>query len=313
VLDVKRLKIFREVARLGSFSRAADALHYSQPAISHQISRLEFEVGAQLLERRPRGAILLTEVGSVLLGHAELLLGRMHDAEAELAEVIDARTSCVRLGAFATASATIVPHAIARVRRICPDATFTLIEGEASLTMEELRDHKIDIAVVFDDSLHPITEDEDVEVRYFFDDPMLLALPRRHRLARHEEVELGAFQDEDWIGGAGRETPCSLILRAACEEAGFEPRVSFNSGNYQAVQRLVAAGVGVALVPGLAINVAHPDVVIRSLRPQSPRRRIGVGVRRSGYRRPAVQVMLDELEQACDAYAMRELDSASAV
>lgn len=302
MLDLKRLKIFREVARCGSFSRAAEAMDYSQPAVSHHISRLELEVGVQLLERRQSGGAQLTEAGSVLLAHAEVLLGLMTDAESELADVIDASVRTVRLGAFATASATIVPEAIARLRRVDPEVTFTLIEGEASETIERLVGRQIDIAVVFDDPLHPIAENEQVELRYLYRDPMLLALPRRHPLARNDGVELDELRDDDWIEGAGRDTPCSLILTTVCHEAGYEPRISFNSGNYQVVQRLVAAGVGVALIPELAITGADSGVIISSLLPQNPARRIGVAVLRNRYRRPAVQMMLDELERACEAY-----------
>ena len=306
MLDLKRLKIFREVARLGSFSGAAYALDYSQPAVSHHISRLELEVGAQLIERRPRGGTALTPAGDLLLAHAEILLDRMADAEAELAETIRCTKTCVRLGAFATASATIVPQAIGAVRRLSSDTTFTLIEGEGVETIERLRARHVDIGLVFDDPLHPLVVDDDVELRYLYDDPMLLALPREHPLTRRDVVTLRDLRDEHWIEGAGRETPCSLILLAACEEAGFEPRVAFSSGNYQVVQRLVAAGVGVALVPELAITGADPGVVIRTLDPGGLGRRIGVAVRRNGYRSSAVELTLAQLEEACDAYAAEQ-------
>jgi DNA-binding transcriptional LysR family regulator len=305
MLDLRRLKIFREVARLRSFSAAALALDYSQPAVSHHISRLELEVGAQLLERSHRGGVTLTEAGEVLLEHAETLLARMEDAEAELAEVTFASSSRVRLGAFATASATIVADALVRVRHLRPDLTITLVEGEYPETIERLKSRHIDIAVVFDDPLHPVPPDEQVEIRYLYEDPLLLALPRRHRLAQQDTVDIADLEADAWIEGAGRETPCSLILFAACQEAGYEPRIGFSSGNYQVVQRLVAAGVGVALVPELALWGPYPDVVIRPLTPRNPYRRIGVAVLRGGYRRPPVEAMLAEIEKVCEGSSDR--------
>jgi len=307
MLDLKRLRVFREVARLGSFSGAAAALDYSQPAVSHHVSRLELEVGTQLMERGSRGGTVLTAAGELLLQHAELLLDRMADAEAELAETIHSAKACVRLGAFATASATLVPHAIGAVRRISPQTTFTLIEGEGAETLERLRSRHVDIAIVFDDPLHPLAVDSDIELRYLYDDSMLLALPREHRFSRNNDVvDLADLRDEYWIEGAGRETPCSLILLAACERAGYEPRVAFSSGNYQVVQRLVAAGVGVALVPELAITGADPSVVVRTLGPANLYRRIGVAVRGDGYRSEAVKLMLAQFAEACEMYAAEQ-------
>jgi DNA-binding transcriptional LysR family regulator len=306
MLDIRRLKVFHEVAQLGSFSAAAVALDYSQPAISHHISRLELEVGARLLERTSsRGGVVLTDAGRVLLRHAAALLARMEDAEAELAEVTLARDHTLRLGAFATASATIVVDAIARLRRVCPDISLTLVEGEYPETIERLKGRHIDIAVVFDDPLHPVPPDELVEISYVYEDPILLMMPGTHRLARQETVDLADLTGDDWIEGAGRETPCSLILVTACEAAGFEPRIAFNSGNYQVVQRLVAAGVGVALVPELALAGAGPGVVTRPLASQLSRR-VGVAVRRGGYQRPPVKAMLTELENACRGRAAHQ-------
>lgn len=302
MLDLKRLKAFREVARQGSFSAAADVLNYTQPAVSHHVSRLELEVGARLLERR-RSGVVLTEAGRVLLAHAEVLLVRATDAESELAELVNRGQSLVRLGSFATASATIVAEAIASVRRFHPEVELTLIEGDDMLA--DVKGRTVDIAVVFDDVEHPMPKDEAIELRFLYEDPLLLAMPRRHPLAGKEVVELGDLRDEAWIEGAGTDTPCSLILAAACEEVGFEPQVAFNSGNYQVVQRLVAAGVGVALVPELTIVGADPEVVIRALRPRCPSRRVGIAIRR-GYRSAALLAVVAALDRAFESYAAQQ-------
>jgi DNA-binding transcriptional LysR family regulator len=306
VLDLKRLKVLAEVARCGSFSGAADAMDYSQPAISNNISRLELEVGARLLDRRRSGGVQLTEAGTVLLGHAHVLLEQMADAEEELSELIETSQRLVRLGAFATASATIVAQTVARFRNT-KNVSFTLIEGESSEMFERLKSRQIDLALVFDDAAHPIADDELVELRYLYRDPMLIALPARHPLAKQEHVDITALAHEAWIEGAGRESPCSLILNGLCEEAGFDPRVSFNSGNYQVVLSLVGAGVGVALVPELAIPRSGVDPSVTLCRPkyEDVVRRIAVAVLRNRYRPPAAQAVLEEVERACSKWAAR--------
>ena len=290
------------MARLRSFSAAASSLDYSQPAVSHHMSRLELEVGVQLLERRSRGGVTLTPAGRTLFSHAELLLAQMSDAEAELAEIGSAVENRVRLGAFATAGATIVADALVRVRAERPELAVSLVEGSLSETMERVRSRHIDIGVVFDDPLHPIPTDEHTEVRYLYDDPLLLALPRRHPLAREDVIDLVALCDDEWIAGAGPETPCSLILAAACQAVGYEPRIAFSSGNYQVVQRLVAAGVGIALVPELALFGAHPEVVTRRVAPATRYRRVAVATR-VGCHTPGVETMLTHVERVCREYA----------
>jgi DNA-binding transcriptional LysR family regulator len=300
MLDLRRLKVFSEVARLRSFSAAAASLDYSQPAVSHHMSRLELEVGVQLLERRNPGGVTLTPAGHALLRHAEILLAQIADAEAELAQISAAVENRVRLGAFPTAGATLVADALVRVRAHRPELAVSLVEGEPTETMERLKSRHIDIGVVFDDPLHPLPADDQIDIRYLYDDPLLLALPRRHPLARAEAVDLVDLRDDEWIAGAGPETPCSLILAAACQAAGYEPRIAFSSGNYQVVQRLVAAGVGIALVPELALSGAHPEVVTRRIAPVTPHRRVGVATR--GGCSPGLELVLTYIEAVCREY-----------
>lgn len=304
-LNPSRLAVFRAVARHGTFSAAASALNYSQPAVSHHVCRLEAEIGFQLFERGNRGRVRLTDAGLTLLPHAERMLSQMACAEAELDELVRKREERVRIASFATAGATVVADAIADFRRRCPDVELQLDEAEAADALRALAERRIDIAVVFDDPGHPLETGEAIEARYVHDDPLLLALPRRHRLARRAAINLADLQSDHWIQGAGDDTPCSLILHAACEELGFTPRVSFRSGNYQVVQRLVAAGVGVALVPELAIAGADPEVIIRPVQSRTPVRRIVVATRAD--RRPPAAVMglVEALESTCERYRAR--------
>lgn len=303
MLDLKRLAVFREIVRRGSFSAAADALNYSQPAISHHVARLELELGVQVLERS-RDGVTPTPAGRALLGHAEALLTRACDAEDHIARVAHGDRHSVRLGAFATASATIVVDAIGAYRAVAPDVTLTLLEGDPADTLEALRGRHVDVGVVFDDSQHPLSSAEGIVVEYALDDPMLLTLPRTHPLAERANVDVADLAGDAFIEGAGEETPASLMLMAACQRAGFEPSIAFNSGNFHVVQELVAMGLGVALVPALALMRPHPDVVMRAISPPSARR-IGIAYRQITADEPHVVHLLDVLRATCRQWGRR--------
>lgn len=305
MLDLKRLRVFREVARLGSFSAAASALQYSQPAISHHVSRLELETGTQLIERT-RSGHTLTPAGTVLLRHADRILDRVHDAESELAEVISGNNRRVRLCGFSTGSATLLVDALARVRRTIPDLKLTLVESEPSDSLALLVGRDADLGLIFDSPERGLVSDDGLQCSYLLEDAMLLAMPAGHRLVGEPQVPLEMLRDEDWIEGAGDETPCSLILVDACQRAGFEPQVAFQSGNYQVVQRMVAAGLGVALIPTLALMRREPGIVLRPLAPTTPVRRVGIATPRGVYRSPGLARMVEELQYVCAAQQVRQ-------
>ena len=302
MLDLKRLRVFQEVARSGSFSAAAVRLNYSQPAVSHHIARLELEVGARLVERGPRGATRLTAAGAVLLDEADRLLAAMADAQRRLAEAIETGQHRVRLAAFDTASATFVADAVGWLRRTHPELDITLVDADPAAVLEALRASQIDIGLVFDDERHPLCVEDGLVLRPLFEDPMWIALPTRHPLARHAQVDLASLRNEPWIEGAGTTTPSSLILASVCHDAGFTPRIAFNSGNYQVVLRLVAAEVGVALVPGLASAVPN-GVVLRPAKGRQPVRRIALVRRANAMRTASIRTVCRALETASEAWA----------
>ena len=303
MLDLKRLQVFREIVRRGSFSAAADALNYSQPAVSHHIARLELELGTRVLERA-RDGVRLTPAGRLLIDHAEVLLARAAEAEDQILAITLGDRPRVRLGAFATASATIVAEAIGAFRRAAPDVPVTLVEGDPADTLEALRGGHIDVGVVFDDPRHPLRAAPGTKLEHLLEEPMLLTLPRGHRLAAGSPVDLADLANDEFIEGAGEETPVSLILMAACEHAGFEPKIAFNSGNFHVVQELVAIGLGVALVPALALQRPHPGVAVRALDP-APVRRIGVAYRETAAEQAYVAGFLDLLRATSAGWRRR--------
>jgi DNA-binding transcriptional LysR family regulator len=300
MLNVARLRILREVARQGSFSAAAEALSYTQSAVSQQIAALEAETGMQLLERRPRG-VLLTTAGQALVGHTEGILARLSAAEDELSAIAGLHGGQLRMASFPTAGATLMPLAIATFRSRHPEVTLTLAEGEPQNIAPRLNAGELDLALLFEFDDTEIPLQENLTRVALLQDPLYLALPQQHPLVDKRALRLEDLQGEAWIQ-TSQASPCARHVVRSCHAAGFEPRVSFQSDDYQTVQGLVAAGVGVALIPELALSVLREDIVIRALSPATPVRQViaatPVGTRLT----PAAPAMLGILQDAASRY-----------
>jgi len=302
MLGVGRLRVLVEVARRGSFSGAAEALSYTQSAVSQQIATLEAEAGVTLLERHARG-VRLTSAGAVLCEHAEGVLARLEAAEAELAAIAGLRAGRLRMASFPTAGATLMPLAIAGFRDEHPDVELTLAEGEPEQIAPRLRAGELDLALLFefDEPLGGLEGARRVEL---LEDPMYLALPREHRLAGKDDLRLGDLRGQAWVQ-TSLQSPCARHVVRCCHAAGFEPNVAFESDDYQTVQGLVAAGVGVALIPELAFFDRPPtreDIAIRALSPRPPSRRVFAAAPDDARLSPAAPAMIAVLERAARAY-----------
>jgi DNA-binding transcriptional LysR family regulator len=311
MLDVRRLRVLREVAVRGSFSAAADSLAYTQSAVSQQIATLEREAGTRLVERTPRG-VRLTDAGRVLVEHAEAILARLADAEAELEAIAGLRGGRLRLAGFPSAAATIVPVAIARFRERHPGIELTLVPAEPEPGRELLRGGEVDIAL---DILagFDCVRDDGLARTHLLDDPMHVALPASHPRAHARHLRLEDLAGEPWIVGSTGSCPDAAIFLRACQAAGFEPRVTFENDDYTAIQGFVAAGVGVSFIPDLGLSSVREDIVIRSLGRRPPARRIYAATLAGSYRSPAKQAMLDILVEVGGEFAgsRRELALAS--
>jgi DNA-binding transcriptional LysR family regulator len=297
MLNVVRLRVLKEVAYRGSLSGAADALSYTQSAISQQIATLEAEAGMALLERHPRG-VSLTAAGQTLLGHAEGILARLDAADAALTAIAGLRGGRLRMASFPTAGATLMPLAIATFRSSYPDVELTLAEGEPEQIAPRLRAGELDLALLFEFAGESVLA-KDVTRLELLEDPMHLALPRDHRLAAQDELGLEDLAQEPWVQ-TSRSSPCARQVVRSCHAAGFEPNVSFESDDYQTVQGLVAAGVGVALIPELALSVVREDIVIRALSPGPPVRQVIAAAPAGARLVPAATAMLGVLELAAE-------------
>jgi DNA-binding transcriptional LysR family regulator len=299
MLDVTRLRVLVAVARHGSVTAAARALNYAQPSVSHHIARLEAETGARLTQRAGRG-IRLTDAGRLLAERAEEIIGRLDAAENELAAHMGLRGGRIRLAAFPSALGTIVPAAAARLEAEHPGMDLTLAEAEPPEALRMLRAGYVDVALVFrhtQDGLAaapPADIEDGTRARLLLDDPIYLVTqacansssansssdgqrsddprsddprsdgqPPPGRRAHPAEPDLAAFADRRWIAGCER---CRSYLLWQCEAAGFTPKIAFTTDDFVAVQALVAAGLGVTTLPGLALRAArHPGIQATAL------------------------------------------------
>jgi DNA-binding transcriptional LysR family regulator len=296
MLNVNRLNVLREVIAHGSFSEAADALSYSQSAVSQAIATLEGEAGVSLIERS-RGGVRPTAAGAALAGHVSGILAQMETAEAELAAIAAGHGGRLRTASFPTAGASLMPQAIAGFRASHPGVELTLAEGEPEEIAPRLRAGEFDLVLLFE--FEGVGERLGAGMRRFelLDDPLHLAMRRDHPLASRERVRLEDLREESWVQTSAA-SPCARHVIRSCHAAGFEPRVSFESDDYQTVQGLVAAGVGVALIPQLALSTLRPDIQVRALHPRSPVRKVFAATPRGAAATPAVATMLNVLREA---------------
>jgi DNA-binding transcriptional LysR family regulator len=300
MISSSRLRVLAELAKHNSFSGAAEALDYTQSAVSKQVAALEREVGTRLVVRDVR-PVCLTAAGEALVGHARAVLERLTVAEAELAAIAALETGRLRLGTFSSAGATLVVQALADFRRRFPGVRVTLLEAGRDRLVEAVRAGELDVSVVFDFPVLGLTVDEGLESRHLLDDPHVLLLHPEHRLARKRRVTIADLRDEDWLFPTlGPDSPTLKRFTAACSAAGYEPRVVFRVNDCEMFQALIASGVGVGFLPRIALHPIHPGVVVKVVE-NAPSRRI-LALVLPGMRSPASEAFLELLGNYAAAY-----------
>jgi DNA-binding transcriptional LysR family regulator len=301
MLDLTRLRVLAAVARHGSVTAAARALHYAQPSVSHHLARLEAETGTRLLQRVGRG-VRLTEAGRLLAERAEEILGRLDAAEAELAEHAGLRAGRVRLAAFPSALGTYVPEAAARFTAANPGVELRFVEAEPPDALRLLRAGEVDVAVVFHHEDEPSPAGDGVRTTALLTEPLYLVTKAggRGRLAAHAE--------DAWIAGCER---CRQHLLRQCAAAGFTPRIAFTTDDFVAVQALVAAGLGVTTLPALAL-AAHRDPGVRVSRLPGAARSVCAATYGEPPDPPAPARLLAELADAARAWRLAHPDATGA-
>jgi DNA-binding transcriptional LysR family regulator len=302
MLDSRRLRVLCEVARHGSFSAAAPALGYTQPAVSRQIATLEAEVGAVLVRRVPQGAVL-TDAGRLLSERGAAVLAYLQDMEDELHALLGMEGGTLRLATFASAAGSIVPRAVACFRDRHPEVELTVEMFDPDESIPRLRAGEFDLVMSHDPREDPERKGQadDLDVVPLFDDPMYVALPAGHPLCAASDLSMSDFASEPWMLATGRTCPDARLFMRACHDAGFEPRIAFQNDDYGAILGFVAAGVGVALVPDIVTRAVRGDVVIRELDPAPPPRPISV-ILPAGYRSPSASAMLAILQEVGEAW-----------
>ena len=296
-LDLQTVRVVRQVAEHGSLTAAAEALGYSQPAVSQQLRRFEERTGIALVERVGRG-IRLTQSGRVLARHANAVATALEAAAGELAEIRGLRAGRVRLVAFPSASASVVPRLIAALGAAHPGVSVTYVEAEPPEAVAAVRADRADLAITFS---YPGDRDDPhrasargLDVRAFGEEPIRLVLPSGHPAAASDVVDLAALRDDPWIAGCPR---CRGHLLELADAAGFAPRIAFETDNFVAVEGMVAQALGVALLPALALAASprHPDVVTRPTA-RADVRSLHLVTARGAERVPAVAAAIAALE-----------------
>jgi DNA-binding transcriptional LysR family regulator len=295
MLSVTRLLVLHEAARTGSLTLAAEALSYTTSAVSQQIALLERETGAQLLERHARG-VRLTEAGRVLAEHAATVLADLEAAEDALDAVLHGAGGRLRFASFPTANAVLMPRAVAAFRPRHPGVELVLSEQDRDDGLAGVANRELDLALVYEFSLVPIVVPATVELRPLLVDAVYIMLPASHRLAHLRRLRMADLADEPWIQGV-RSGSTLDVLPLAARASGFEPQIVFRTNDQTTVRGLVAAGLGIAMVPSLIVQSLPPDVVVLPLDEPALTRTVMVASP-SSRPVPAGAAMIEALETA---------------
>jgi DNA-binding transcriptional LysR family regulator len=320
MLNVWRLQLLRELSRRGSIKAAAEAMSVTPSAVSQQLAILEKEAGVGLLEKSGRG-VRLTDAAMLLVRHADSITGAIAAAEADLAGLQSQVTGTLRIAAFPTAARAIMPPVMTALSHRHPSLRVTLRDLEAAEALTALQMDEIDVALVDEYDEPARIRPAGLEFCEFLTDPLFLALPPGgargpHSIARGgnsnaaappagppgraEAVRLADLRDSFWIMDTEDSHLCQVTLRA-CRASGFEPHVRSNCKDFSVIIALVEAGLGVGMLPGLAI---HDRAVRASIHPTDPplARRLLSVIRPERSRHPMIVSALAELERFGAAY-----------
>lgn len=272
-MELYQLEYFLEAARQRNFTRAAAHLHLAQAALSEQIRKLESELGTPLFNRGRRETVL-TSAGETLRQHAESLLERAAAAKRAVQDLISLRGGRLTIGAIPSVSACLLPAAIAAFRKLHPLVELALYEGTSEIVAQWVDSGRVEFGIVqlptssgsFDE--HPL-----------FVEPFVALISKNHSLAKQKTIALAKLADEPFILYKGRARDTALT---ACRTAGFEPRIACESSELETIRSLVAAGLGIAILPRLATRQATPGCAVVRLRDDPVERQVAL-LTRSGH------------------------------
>ena len=294
-LDVRRMRVLREVAERGTIAATARALAFTPSAISQQLAALEREAGVALLDRRG-GRVRLTEPGRRLVARTEAILAEFEAASAELAAVAAEVTGDVHVAAFPSAERALLAPAVAALARRHPDVKVRTTELEPELSLPALRLGDVDLAIAHEDTSSPAPRDARLERVDLLEEPLRVVLPAGHP-ADAEAVALERLAGERWVATPPG-TACRAMVDRACGAAGYVPDVPFQANEFAVLAAFVTAGLGVALIPEIALGAFGAGTVVRPVADVPVTRRVYVSARRGGLERPALAAMVDALRGA---------------
>jgi DNA-binding transcriptional LysR family regulator len=302
MLDLRRLRALHAVVETGSVTAAAGQVSYTPSAISQHIAALERETGSVLLERSGRG-VRPTEAGLLLAEHAGALLTRMAEAEAAMAALRAGELGVLRVVSFPSAGAGLVPPALAALRRVLPQLEVDLRVAERDDSLPMLRQGEVDVAVVEEHVAKGDDPDDGLIRWHLLEDPYRVVLPRHHRLASRRVINLDELSGESWVETLCGSGCCQEVTQEAFLQAGFVPRRAVEASEYWPAQSFVAAGLGLALIPSLALGAIHDAVVVRRLSSKSaPVRQVWAATRPAVAGRQPVQAMITALQDSAAAH-----------
>lgn len=297
MMNVRRLLLLAEACDRGSLTAAAQAMEMTTSAASQQMSLLEREAGQPLLERLPRG-VRPTPAGEALAARGRTIRRELHAAKGDVEAFANLGRGTLRLGSFPTASASLLPLALTRFRRQYPDVQTVVRAGVLGRICEMLHAGEVELALLWEYQWNRVEQDA-FELSHLLDDPTVLVVPADSELLDHGEVQLEALAEHEWIIRADNH-PVADVLRRSCHRAGFEPHIAYESHDYQEAQAMVAAGLGIAIAPRLAVSNHRSDVRLVRFGTDTPApvRRILLARSRARAATPTTPVMMCMLREA---------------
>jgi DNA-binding transcriptional LysR family regulator len=306
MLDLRRLRLLRELHQRGTIAAVADALQFTPSAVSQQLGILEREAGVQLLERAGRG-VRLTDPALTLVEHAEALLARADVAEAELAAASGTVAGRARIAGFQSVTLRLALPAMAALAQDAPRLRCELIEAEPEDSLPQLALGDVDLVLADEWQHHPRTLPAGVERHDLLRDVVRIVLPSRHPLARRdkEEVRLADLAGERWTTGHASMGWEEMTARACRELGGFDPDIRHRANDATISLALVANGLAVALLPDLPLPPRYPGVAVRSMAEGPVHRAIFAATRTADAARPSTQALLAAVREAAAGLSAR--------
>jgi DNA-binding transcriptional LysR family regulator len=302
MLNVQRMRVLREVSTRGSVAGAAEALWVTPSAVSQHLAALERETGVKLVERDGRG-LRLTEAGRRLVAHTERVLAELESAEADLATTASGISGDLRISAFPTAARSLLVPALVRLRAEHPLLRLSMTDFEPEEAVPALKGGRLDVVVTYQWDVLPDLGDAGIEREELLVEPVFLAMPADDPRAGHP-VSVQDFADDEWIVGRDQTSMLELVV-ASANRAGFRPRTDFHSMDFQVILAAVGAGLGVSLVPPLALIGRYPDVDFQPLLDLKLNRTIYAAIRRGSGGNPAIAAVITALREASEVLSCR--------